>query len=163
MTEDSRPPTPPGSHAQIPDRDHREFYTLFRNQIVAEDVLISHRMTWLIGSQAFLFASLAAVLSKNFKASSSLDIESFKTLLAGAGLISSIAMLIGILAAMFAIETLKKQYIEAYGGKTNLPPNLPRIVGGRGAHFFGFIPPVVFPLLCIGAWIEIWCRVHVGP
>jgi hypothetical protein len=147
-----------------------ELYAIFRNQIVAEDVLIFHRMTWLMTSQAFLIALLAAVYSGKVSATIfGHDATSFvHWFLAGLGITVSLVIALGIHAAQCEIEYLGKTYRKAYGQEIEAkresdrktPLNLPDITGGGRNHKSGKFPAYVLPALCFLLWIGIAFAIH---
>jgi hypothetical protein len=43
--------------------DYKEFYQLYRSQVEAEDALINHRLSWLVGAQAFLLTAFVLLFN----------------------------------------------------------------------------------------------------
>jgi len=151
-------PTPSKEHAaKLPDEADVRFYLLFRQQAVAEDNLVNHRMTWLLLMQGFLLAILAGALSQE----SLLGRSRFSVLvllLSSAGIIGSLLILVGIWAAEEAIRRLKREYEEPYRD-CGIPRHLPPLTGGEIPHFLGIIP-LYLPFLCMLVWIGIAVVLH---
>jgi hypothetical protein len=145
-------PTRLPAEPEFPAAKHQEFYLLFRQQIVAEDNLVNHRMTWLLVLQAFLLAVLGGALSEGLRGHLS-DVGAFKWLICFVGVAGSIAIGIGVIAAQNAIRDLKGRYQAAYGN-SEIPKHLPPIVGDDISRVLGWVP-LVLPILCMMVWVVI--------
>lgn len=140
----------PQTAPTLPSSDDREVYGIFRGQIVAEDQLVNHRMTWLILVQTFLLVILAAVVSSSAAMQHIRNIWVFKWAMCAAGVITAITVWAGIRAADREIHDLKQQYEDIYGGA--VPANLPPIVGHGRNHKLGRIP-FILPFFCVLLWL----------
>jgi hypothetical protein len=137
---------------KIPSDQDREFYLLFRQQIVAEDNLVNHRMTWLLLMQGFLLALLAGILSQGSRSGSTQYIVLI-WLTSVTGMAGSVLIGIGIWAARKAILVLKQGYDEVYRD-CGIPRHLPPIVGGELPRFLGLMP-LYLPFICFLVWVGI--------
>jgi hypothetical protein len=138
----------------FPSSEERECFTIFRNQTVAEDNLINHRMCWLIYLQAALLVFLGGTLLPAGPLPA-VSRKVFFYLIGAMGILHSILVLIGIWAAIAAIDELKVKYKElcacnkATFTHTSMMPDL---TGGNMPHFFGKFP-LVTPIFFLILWV----------
>ena len=92
------------------DPDVLQYYHLVRSQVVDENNLINQRLTWLLASQAFLFAAYGFVLqSLNRDAASNWFFFSVSVVLGLLGVIFSISSLVSIRLAEAAMQDLLRE------------------------------------------------------
>lgn len=109
-----------------------------------EDNLVNHRLTWLLQSQALIFAGFGLLVSRTKQdvvdaARSELLVQ----VLPWIGWISSIAVAIGIVAAAMAQQALRRFYWRTHGLSLGVTPLTAR--GGR-------VPSYLLPVLFAGGW-----------
>lgn len=129
------------------------YYNLHRNQIIQEDLLINHRLTWLLFPQAALLTAYLTIGSQK--------VISFFITYVGLGLtlLSSYGILIAIRSGMDAI----KKYDE---NARHVPPEiqrmLPGIVGFPDIKTLGWLAPVGFCFVFLVAWSVLEVSRHQG-
>lgn len=163
------------------------FYLKCRSQNEHEDGLVNQRLTWLMTLQGLLFTaygfsmsaeatSLAAkALEVNPAESAKQALQSFannliyvRRGLVALGILSSLAALIGVLAAFRAIKDNERDLAAfpavSKGGKKLFP----KVIGGRSSNVLGMICGVIMPFLTAGGWIWVgnlqgtWLYVWLG-
>jgi hypothetical protein len=139
---------------QRPSLEDRETYVIFRHQIVCEDNLVNHRISWLMLAQAFLFALLYGSLAHDVQ-NQIKDPLLFRKIICFAGLVSSLLVVIGIVATQSAIKGIVDRYNDIYRGYEKSLP-LPPIDGGELPNFFGKFPLYGLPVFCVALWGFIW-------
>jgi hypothetical protein len=132
-----------------------ESYNILRNQLQHEDNLITQRLSWLMGSQAFLFTAYAIVLNGPERPKNAL-IGSLQDYLLGilpaVGLLSAVLIYVSIVAgviAMVAIYRLAGHFCDA---ALRFPP----LQGGKLTRYMGFASPLLLPPIFITVWLWIW-------
>lgn len=142
--------------ATLADRD---FYDAARRRIEQEDHMNVNRLTWLMGSQSFLFSAFAVVinglvLAKHASVSS--PFEAYQGLLFRMipmlGLISCVSIYIGVIGGVLALRGLRKT-VEQHVADNSPPP----LTGGRKSRWLGLVAPLFLPPAFIVAWM-ILCR-----
>lgn len=127
-----------------------------RSAIEHENQLTNHRLTWLLSSQAFLFAAFALV----FQASTKLDVAPdqkvfYQFVLAGFSLT-------GILVGLYIQRPLRTAEMQhnklrdwwyASIEKSSDPKRHPPICGDSPNWRDQFLPQSKFPLVFVAAWI----------
>ena len=135
-----------------------ESYNILRDQLQHEDNLITQRLSWLMGSQAFLFTAYAIVLNGPERAKSvrvgALQ-DDLLAILPAVGLLSAALIYISILAgvlAMFGIHRLAREFCD--DAAFRFPP----LRGSKLKRYMGFASPLVLPPIFIIVWLLIWGR-----
>jgi hypothetical protein len=131
-----------------------ETYQLFRERIEHEDNLIVQRLSWLMGSQSFLFTAYAITTN----GLTNLDPKAAGRYLEQAILLFrliptvaiSAAVLIGIsiLAALRAIRQIRRLYQAK-----SISPEIPPIQTAATTRLLGLSAPLLLPLLFISVWL----------
>ncbi len=130
-------------------------YRLVRQQIEHEDNLISQRLSWLLGSQSFLFTAYAISLngpaqmhSKQFESTVNLLI----VLLPVVAILSALLIWLAVLAGMWTMYKLRHSFLghEIAG----VPPAQSTGV----ALVLGHFAPVFVPALFIVIWLLLMVR-----
>ena len=122
--------------------EHLDEYKVVREKWIHEDLVISHRMSWLILSQAMLLAAFGWALSNP-----SAKTEKLVTLLPIFGIIFTIAIGVSIIAAIIAQHGLNvhaKDWPEPYGVDTYTPVNWP-----------GRVAAISLPIFLLIVWLVI--------
>ena len=118
-----------------------DFYELTHH----EDELINQRLTWLLTSQALLFAGYAVLVTKDKEKDKGLMApEQFQAVLdwlPRLGMTISALILIGIIGAIIASLMLVKRYERPHPGVSWV------------TTIFGWIPAVLFPIVFIVVWL----------
>jgi hypothetical protein len=150
--------------------DVEKFYEALRNQIIHEDNLCNHRMTWLIGLQAFLFGAYGFSLSAEGAAGAVPGaavlnvISSARIGFAVAGMLSPIPVLFALWAAVRSIAALVDRWHEKF--TTDDHESCPQIIGNHSPEkqrgtLLGQTPLFAIPVLLTGVWIYIgWHTDH---
>jgi hypothetical protein len=148
---------------QPDDPDWDEFHDIeiinwkrVRSAIEHENQLINHRLTWLLSSQAFLFAAFALVFQASTKSDVNPDQKVFyQFVLAGFSLT-------GILVGLYIQRPLRTAEIQherlrdwwTASIKNSSDPNRhPPIAGDPPNWRDRFLPQSKFPLVFVAAWI----------
>lgn len=134
----------------FPSNDEVNFFRLYREQIVNEDTLIYHRMSWFLIVQTILFVLWAAVLKSPPQSGP------YGALTAGMsvfGMLSCIPALLGVSAAQSAITNVRAQYEKNHPGRPH--PALPAMVGNLDHHLLGKWTPRLVIGLCFGGWVAV--------
>lgn len=124
-----------------------------RSAIEHENELTNHRLTWLLTSQAFLFAAFALV----FQASTKTDVKDelrpfYQYILAGfavTGLFACAYLSLGLLAAQRQHERLEAWWAKREQKMSRRHPP----ICGISPLFFLKLPYYSFPLVFVVAWI----------
>ncbi|TRV56867.1 MAG: hypothetical protein EWV69_17095 [Microcystis panniformis Mp_MB_F_20080800_S26] len=145
---------------QQDDPDWDEFHDLeivnwkrVRSAIEHENQLTNHRLTWLLSSQAFLFAAFALV----FQASTKSDVNSdqkvfYQLVLAGfslTGILVGIYIQRPLRTAEIQHDNLRDWWYKSISDHDRHPP----ICGDTPNWRDRFLPPSRFPLVFVAAWI----------
>jgi hypothetical protein len=133
-----------------------ECYNLLRGQLHHEDNLITQRLSWLMGSQAFLFTAYAIVLNGPERPKNAL-IGSLQDYLLGTlpavGLLSAALIYVSIIAgvlAMFNIHQFARNLCD--GAAAGFPP----LRGRKLERYMGFASPFLLPPIFITVWLLLW-------
>jgi len=136
-----------------------ECYNILRDQLHHEDNLITQRLSWLMGSQAFLFTAYAIVLNGPERPKNAM-IGLLQDLLLGTvpavGLLSAALIYVSIIAGTIAMFNIYRfaQGRHNFGDAARFPP----LRGGKLTRYLGFASPLLLPLLFIIVWIMLWSR-----
>jgi hypothetical protein len=151
-------------------KDLNAVYSRVRSKVEHEDNLVNQRLTWMITLHGLLFTAYgfsltaqATALSAPGLSETSSDIQkqaygeflaTFTTLrhaMAGVGIVSSFAALIGVAAAYRAIRDdaamLDDSLFEKYEGFT-----YPAVIGRSMVNILGIISGLLIPFLAGGVW-----------
>lgn len=139
-----------------------EYYNLVRERLEHEDNLIVQRLTWLVGSQSFLFTAYAIVanglMTQPVQPACLHFGEQLQLLFQ---LIPIVAMLtclliyVGILAAVATMHKLRKGYRSRFGPEEDA---LPPIMTVAPTRLFGLVAPLLLPLVFTAIWLILWMR-----
>jgi hypothetical protein len=140
--------------------DATKFYKLIRAQIVHEDNLCNHRMTWLVALQAFLFGAYGFSLSAESGPNASAIAETIAKARAGialVGMITPIVTAAAIWAAIRSIGRLVDRWHERSPDEVN---SHPQIIGNhsmeyRRGTYLGQVPLMSIPFICFCGWFYI--------
>jgi len=134
-------------------------YRLVRQQIEHEDNLISQRLSWLLGSQSFLFTAYAISLngpvqirSKSFQGTVDLLI----LLLPLVAILSSVLIWLAVLAGTWTMYKLRHAYSQRI--TATFRSELPSVQSTGGALILGHFAPVFVPALFIVVWMLLMLR-----
>lgn len=128
------------------EEDKQNYYEYLAHQIEREDGLVNYRLTWMLTTQALLFAALALLAGKDTDAEMR---EILASLLPWIGIVLCVIAFLGVTAANIAITDLKSEWEKLAYDKA------PRPYGRPLAHRLGLIPSFGLPLLFLGAWIYV--------
>ena len=121
-----------------------------RSAIEHENELTNHRLTWMLTSQAFLFAAFALM----FQASTKTDVDKsllpfYKYVLAGislTGILSAAYLSSGLAAAHKQHQLLEKWWADRITDDARHPP-----ISGKPPQFF--LPYYGFPFIFVLGWL----------
>lgn len=129
---------------------------LLDSRIKVEFELVNHRLSWLIGSNAFMLAGLAIANNHTMQHSllSADKIAATLTwLLPALGMLFSFFVFISIIAAHSVINDIKRKRTPVEKIAQNLCGlDNSSIDHTHIAHWVGNAPPFVFPLILFSAW-----------
>ena len=132
-----------------------ERYRLVRQQIEHEDNLISQRLSWLLGSQSFLFTAYAISLNgpsqirtKPYESTVTLLI----LLLPIVSIVSALLIWVAVLAGMWTMYKLR------HGFRFDDLHGLPSVQSTGGALVMGQFAPVFIPALFVVIWFLLMIR-----
>jgi hypothetical protein len=131
-----------------------ELYRIIRERIDYEENLLNQRVIWLIFSQSFLVSAYAIMLNSPPEPKSPLYGElqsSLMWLLPILSLILSIIVYMSVISALYHISELRKSF-ETYP-KDDTIEHFPAMNDTSFIRRLGALPPIVVPLLFIGAWV----------
>ena len=135
-----------------------ECYNVLRDQLQHEDNLITQRLSWLMGSQAFLFTAYAIVLNGPERPKNAI-IGSLQDCLLGTvpavGLLSAVLIYVSIIAgvlAMFNIHRFARNLCD--DAAVRFPP----LRGPKLTRYMGFASPLLLPPIFIFVWPLLWSR-----
>ena len=136
-----------------------EYYEIIRRRIEHEDNLIVQRLSWLVGSQSFLYTAYAIVLNglATPPASTAARFISQQRilykLLPLVAIVTCLLISIGIIAAVRAMAELRCDYQTKFrNSATSLPP-----IQVRGEiRRVGLAAPVLLPMIFIAVWLFLW-------
>ncbi len=138
--------------AALADRD---FYDTARRRIEQEDHMNVNRLTWLMGSQSFLFSAFAVVINGLVLAQRSPGSSPFEAhqdllfrMVPMLGLISCVTIYIGVIGGVLALRSLRKM-VEQHVAGDSRPP----LTGGRKSRWLGLVAPLFLPPAFIVAWM----------
>ena|ERR1700677_374410 len=146
------PPKP----AQDTDMDWRE-YQFFREELRHEDNLINQRVSWLVGSQAFLLGAFATLIASFASKVSGLDgLRNYMLIgLPVAGVAGVLANYVAILGAVIHVHGVRRYVANKH------PPQMPSL--GKWHRLplrMGLFGPLVTPLIFLAFWAIILIKIQ---
>lgn len=137
-----------------------EYYNLVRERIEHEDNLIVQRLTWLVGSQSFLFTAYAiasnGLMSQPVQPVSvhfGEQLELLFQLIPIVAMLTCVLIYISILAAVITTAKLRRGYRSRFGPEED---SLPPIMTAAPTRLFGLVAPLFLPLMFTGIWFILW-------
>jgi hypothetical protein len=137
-----------------------EYYNLVRERIEHEDNLIVQRLTWLVGSQSFLFTAYAiasnGLMSQPVQPVSAHfgeQLELLFQLIPIVAMLTCVLIYISILAAVITTAKLRCGYRSRFGPEED---SLPPIMTAAPTRLFGLVAPLFLPLMFAGIWLVLW-------
>jgi hypothetical protein len=137
-----------------------EYYNLVRERIEHEDNLIVQRLTWLVGSQSFLFTAYAIVsngLMSQPPQPACLhfgeQLQLLFQLIPIVAMLTCVLIYISILAAVITTSRLRRGYRSRFGPEEDA---LPPIMTAAPVHLFGLVAPLFLPLMFTVIWLILW-------
>jgi hypothetical protein len=139
-----------------------EYYNLVRERLEHEDNLIVQRLTWLVGSQSFLFTAYAIVsnglmsqppqpASQHFEE----QLQLLFQLIPIVAMLTCVLIYISILAAVMTMRKLRSGYRSRFGPEEDA---LPPIMTAAPVRLFGLVAPLLLPLVFTTIWLILWIR-----
>jgi hypothetical protein len=163
----SKPPTPstPSSEAEIETRTSENYtdvewreYLFFREEMRHEDNLINQRVSWLIGSQAFLLGGFATLISVSSSVPGSTLGKLRDFMLVGlpvAGILGVVVNYVTILAAVLHIWGIRKFVAD------RTPARMPSLKSWHSLHRrMGLFGPLTTPPIFLAFWIAILMKMR---
>ena len=144
------------STCEVTELDH---YRLIRQQIEHEDNLISQRLSWLLGSQSFLFTAFAISLNgptqmrtKPYESTVNLLI----LVLPLVSILSAALIWLAVMAGMWTMTKLRRRYAASISaGLRNV---VPPVQSTGGALVLGHFAPILLPGLFVVIWLLLMVR-----
>ena len=122
-------------------------YRALREQWTHEDNLINHRITWLILSQGLLLTAYCVLLQSSTAPAAPSEAVRLVQWVPWAGIGLSVAISVGIIAAINAMDDVKDRYNSEF-------PSKPFPLFPDKSHIFsGALPAKLLPLFFIGLWV----------
>ena len=136
-----------------------ESYNILREQLQHEDNLITQRLSWLVGSQAFFFTAYAIVLNsperpKTFLVGSLQDY--FLGTLPVVSLLCAALIYVSIIAGFLAMLSIYRSVSNFYH---DAAMQFPPLRGRKLTRYMGFASPLLLPPIFIIVWFLLWSRV----
>ena len=125
------------------DTEMNEVYNRYRQELAHEDSLINQRLNWHFTAQAFLFAALAISMKESMDAFTKLTIL--------VGLISSVFILVSVVAAICAFVSCR-HYLTQIEALKAVRENYPQLNRSEWIIPVGFAAPVGLPVIFIVGW-----------
>ncbi len=137
-----------------------EYYNLVRERLEHEDNLIVQRLTWLVGSQSFLFTAYAIVsnglmtqpaqpVSPHFTS----QLQLLFQLVPVVAMLTSVLIYVSILAAVVTMRRLRNGYRSRFGPEEDA---LPPIMSVAPVRWFGLFAPMLLPPVFATIWLILW-------
>jgi hypothetical protein len=130
-----------------------DYYRLVRQQVDHETDLVNGRLSWLVGSETFLFIGYANVEIAIGRIRR--EVAALRTLVPIIGLLIATVILLAVHAATIVTHRLRREYErnapecpDALGVRAHLP----NLVGGRGAYRMSLVPVYALPFVFIATW-----------
>jgi hypothetical protein len=144
------PQSPPTQPSGFPSTDEIVFYKLYRDQVVSEDNLVYHRMSWFLVIQTILFVVWATIV-KDPENPNQINVTRFMCCF---GIIGCFPIAFGVWAAQGEISSLKQNY------QSNHPtpgpnPRLPSMIGNADHHWVGKASLYSLIAICFFGWLVI--------
>jgi hypothetical protein len=144
------------SQTEVPALDQ---YRLVRQQIEHEDNLVNQRLSWLLGSQSFLFTAYAISVNGPPQIRSR-ELEThvglLLILLPLVSIISALLIGLTVWAGMWTMQKLRRTYGQRF--TKTFARELPPIQSTGGALFLGHFAPIFLPALFIVIWLLLILR-----
>ncbi|MGB8356798.1 MAG: hypothetical protein WCD79_23070 [Chthoniobacteraceae bacterium] len=136
------------------DMEWRE-YLFFREELRHEDNLINQRVSWLVGSQAFLLGAFATLITSTLKMSDLGGIRNYMLVgLPVAGITGVLANYVTILGAVLHIRGVRRLVAD----KRTL--QMPSLGKWHGLQLrMGLFGPLVTPLIFLAFWTVILIKI----
>jgi hypothetical protein len=136
-----------------------ERYKLVRQQIEHEDNLVSQRLSWLLGSQSFLFTAYAITLNGPAQIRSK-ELEGhiglLLLLLPLVSIISAFLIWLAVLAGTWTMyklrRTYEREFVKFFEGQ------IPPVQSTGGALVLGHFAPVILPAVFMVVWLLLMVR-----
>ena len=133
-----------------------ECYNILRDRLQHEDNLITQRLSWLMGSQAFLFTAYAIVLNSPERPKNAL-IGSLQDFLLRSvpvvSLLCGVLIYVSIIAGVLAMLNIHR---SARNFCSDVAVGFPPIRGRELTLYMGFASPLLLPPIFIIVWLLAW-------
>jgi hypothetical protein len=129
---------------------------LIRRQIEHEDSLVVNRLSWLMGSQSFLFTAYAIVVNGPVvprTAAFTAKQDHLLTVVPLLGIACCLFIYAGILGAALVMRRLRAEF----SSRVHRTPHMP-IQGSAATRILGMAAPMLLPLLFGAAWLYLMLR-----
>ena len=143
----------------VPPLSEIDRYRLVRQQIEHEDNLVSQRLSWLLGSQSFLFTAYAISLngptqirSKQLEAHLGLLL----VILPLVSIISAFLIWIAVLAGTWTMYKLRRIYEREFA--QSFGNQIPPVQSTGLALLMGHFAPMILPLVFMVVWLLLVLR-----
>jgi hypothetical protein len=141
---------------QVPEIDWRE-YLFYREELRHEDNLINQRVSWLVGSQAFLLGGFATLITQVHGVRVSMLDEIRDYMIIGlpvAGILGGLANYVTILGAVLHVRGVRQLVADRH------PSQMPSLKSWHTAQLrMGLFGPLVTPLIFLAFWVTILVKI----
>ncbi len=128
---------------------NKQFYDYIVGHLKREHGLANSRMTWMLTSQAFLFAAFGVINSKTASLEPGL-LHALNRAIASVGITVSIAALIGILGTNTAVGYYRRTWDSE---PDYVRERFPLPSGDKIPHALGLFSTLIIPLIICFAWL----------
>jgi hypothetical protein len=132
-------------------------YVYFREEMRHEDDLINQRVSWLVGSQAFLLGGFGTLITWGYGSNVAGMDEIKRFMLVGlpvAGILSVLAGYVTILGAVMHLRGVRQ-----FVAKKQLP-KMPSLGSWHSFQLrMGLFGPLVTPLILLGFWVILLVKI----
>jgi hypothetical protein len=144
----------------------RQLWADMRGLVEHEDTLVDHRLRWLFTFNGFLFAAMGLSLSAEggLLTSDCRDPErcgqmlqllaGLRYAITGAGALSAVASLFGVMAAQSAVRAVRSDYVKACAAR-GLPAGPFSPIGRLRADMWGVNIATWLPVIVAAVWVAL--------
>lgn len=125
-----------------------DMYERYRSELAHEDDLINQRLGWFFVAQSLLFAGLGVALKQN--------ICTLSEIVIGVGFISSLLVLISVIAAVGAFFHWRSLMTQEMNSLSVRNEEYPHLMRSGVIMIAGFVAPIGLPVLFMMAWAFAW-------
>lgn len=152
------------THSDDQGDEGRRIWADFNERQLFEHGLIDRKATWLLTTQALLFAAYGLTFTDNVPTD---QLAQFRTVVASAGLLIAALTFIGVVALIYSKHLSWQAYRDYFRDESaalHLPGPLAErpLQWGVATHntWVTLAPDVMFPIVFFGAWCFVLASLH---